>query len=177
MLLSTSNFTTLDELGAAKDSDLPFDITDFKISPTYRLAFDCSKKRFKEEMSIFESDAVYKIYESGGTVSKWKSEATLFALVKKTFPDAVYQYYADWLGLQSLDIFIPSLQIAIEYQGEQHYHPVEIFGGESAYKKLIIRDARKAELCKSHNIKLIYWKYDEVINSTRLATKINATRF
>ena len=142
------------------------------MSNAYKRAYDCSRKRFKEEMSSYESEVIYQIAQNGGTISKWKSEATLFALVKKEYPDAIYQYHSRWLGLQSLDIFIPSLGLAIEYQGEQHYRPVEVFGGEEAFKNLVARDERKAMLCRKNNVVLIYWKYDEVISVNRLTKKI-----
>ena len=52
----------------------------------------------------------------------------LFKVVKKEYPDALYQYHSEWLGRQSLDIYIPSLRIGIEYQGIQHYEAVDYFG-------------------------------------------------
>ena len=72
----------------------------------------------------------------------------------------------------SLDIYIPSLRIGIEYQGELHYLPVEIFGGEAGFRSLIERDKLKAKLCQKNNISLIHWKYDEVISDTCLKKKI-----
>lgn len=53
----------------------------------------------------------------------------------------------------------------IEYNGEQHYNPIEFFGGEETFKKQQERDNRKIEYCKEHDIKLLwipYWKYDEI---------------
>ena len=49
----------------------------------------------------------------------------------------------------------------IEYNGEQHYKPVEIFGGEEAFEKQKIRDARKTEYCYTHNINLQWIPYFE----------------
>lgn len=34
----------------------------------------------------------------------------------------------------SYDFYIPKHKLLIEYQGEQHYAPVEYFGGEEAFK-------------------------------------------
>lgn len=53
----------------------------------------------------------------------------------------------------------------IEFDGEQHYHAVELFGGEEQYKKQQMIDERKNEYCKNHNIKLKripYWDYDKI---------------
>lgn len=55
------------------------------------------------------------------------SELTLYKIIKDIFKDAIYQYRTEWLGRQSIDIYIPSKKIAFEYQGEQHYNPIGIF--------------------------------------------------
>lgn len=105
--------------------------------------------------------------------TKWKSERTLFMLIKNTFSDAIYQYRTSWLKKQSLDIFIPSLNVAFEYQGLQHYEAVDYFGGVASLLTSKERDKRKFELCKKNNIKLIYWNYDEDITFVVLKEKLN----
>lgn len=94
------------------------------------------------------------------TTGKWASEQKLYAMVKAIYEDSIYQYKADWLGLQSIDIFIPCLKIAIEYQGIQHYEPVSIFGGEQGLVETQRRDEIKREKCIENNVKLLEWKYD-----------------
>ena len=73
---------------------------------------------------------------------KWKHELSLFHAVRKRHPDTLYQYRPDWLGRQSLDLYVPSLRTAIEYQGVQHYIPVEFFGGEEALAQRQVRKTR-----------------------------------
>lgn len=48
---------------------------------------------------------------------------------------------------------------AIEYDGEQHFEPVELFGGESGFIKTIERDRVKNEYCSRHNINLVRLPY------------------
>jgi len=72
----------------------------------------------------------------------------------------LYQYRPDWLGRQSLDLYIPSLKTAIEYQGIQHYHPVEFFGGQEALAHRQELDQVKKELCEKNRIRLVIWPYD-----------------
>ena len=90
---------------------------------------------------------------------KWKHELTLFEMIRKRYPDTLYQYRPDWLGRQSLDLYIPSLRTAIEYQGIQHYHPVEFFGGEEALAKRQELDQIKKRLCEENHVRLIEWSY------------------
>ena len=72
----------------------------------------------------------------------------------------------DWLGLQSLDFYLPDYSIAIECQGEQHFKPVD-FGGkgkkwaENLFKLNINRDIKKKNLCQAHKIRVEYIRFDE----------------
>ena len=66
-----------------------------------------------------------KLTAEGVIKPKWKHELSLFHAVRGLYPDTLYQYRPDWLGRQSLDLYIPSLSTAIEYQGVQHYLPVD----------------------------------------------------
>ena len=86
--------------------------------------------------------------------------ATPPAWLTEKYPDTLYQYRPEWLGRQSLDLYIPSLQTAIEYQGIQHYLPVEFFGGEDALDKRQELDRQKKALCNENAVRLIEWPYD-----------------
>ena len=57
------------------------------------------------------------------------------------------------------DFFIPSLGVAIEVQGEQHYFSIEFFGGIKRFRKTIARDRSKRQWCKDNGIKLIAIPY------------------
>jgi hypothetical protein len=96
----------------------------------------------------------------------------LFKLISNYFEDAIYQYRFKELGLQSLDIFIPKLNIAFEYQGEQHYKPIDIFGGKEHFERQKKNDMIKRKICEDNNIILIEWKYDEPINKINLDRKL-----
>ena len=48
-----------------------------------------------------------------------------------------------WLNRQRLDFFLPDYNIAIEYQGEQHFKPIKYFGGEKRFIDRIERDKKK----------------------------------
>ena len=73
----------------------------------------------------------------------------------------------------SYDIFISGLNVAIEYQGVQHFQPVEFFGGEKNFERQLIRDREKYELSKENNVYLVYIKYDEEISEELIKNKVN----
>ena len=100
-----------------------------------------------------------KLTAEGVIKPKWKHELSLFHAVRGLYPDTLYQYRPDWLGRQSLDLYIPSLRTAIEYQGIQHYLPVDFFGGEEALTQRRDLDRVKKELCTANSVLLIEWPY------------------
>lgn len=53
------------------------------------------------------------------------------------------------------DFYLPDLNLLIEYDGEQHYRPVEFFGGEEYFRKTRERDQDKNFLAKTLGFRLI----------------------
>lgn len=58
-----------------------------------------------------------------------------------------------------IDVFVPAIGLAFEYQGEQHYKPIECWGGEEALKKVQARDQEKQDRCHRANITLVTIPY------------------
>ena len=116
---------------------------DFKIKPNDHLnghgCAKCCKSRLEVKMSLFLTKNNIEFEE------------------QKRF---------DWLinkSHLSLDFYLPKYNIAIECQGDQHYSPIEHFGGEEEFKKIKERDNAKSRLCKENGVKLIYFKYGDDI--------------
>ena len=61
----------------------------------------------------------------------------------------------------SYDFYIPSQSILIEYQGIQHYQPVDHFGGETKFKNQQKHDQIKLDYAKEHGYNLITVPYTE----------------
>lgn len=95
---------------------------------------------------------------------KWcgynSTQHRLFEIIKSRFKDALLNYRDfEWLktsnGRQEIDIYVPSVKLAIEYDGEQHFHPV-CFGGISKQRatqnlvKTKRLDKRKNAAIKKH---------------------------
>ena len=115
----------------------------------------------------------YNQYIKNGYLGiQWRSEYKLYRFFKFFFNDAVFQYRTEWLGEQSYDIYIPSLNVAVEYQGKQHYDVVPYFGGLEKYYENQRRDERKRQLSKEQGISLYEWKYTNAVNFTSVKTFI-----
>lgn len=87
----------------------------------------------------------------------WIGETNLYYQIKEKFSNynVVQHGGPSWLGKQHLDIWIPELNIAIEYHGLQHDQPDDFFGGQDAYDKNVERDNRKKVLCMENGVRLI----------------------
>ena len=93
-------------------------------------------------------------------------ESSRERLIKATLQDRhisyIQQYrYDDCVDKKVLpfDFFLPEYNTCIEYQGEQHYHPVEKFGGEKAFELLRRHDEIKREYCERNHIPLLALPY------------------
>ena len=74
--------------------------------------------------------------------------------------------------MQSVDIYVPELRLAVEYQGQQHYEPVALFGGEMGFQLARARDDKKHALLAANNVELLRWRYDVPITMGALADRI-----
>jgi len=104
----------------------------------------------------------------------WTSETILYYIIESLFPDNTVKrhYRPEFLKGLELDIYIKELNIAIEYQGIQHFEPIKCWGGKDALERLQKRDKRKRELCNSMGINLVYFKYDEGLSDDFVLSKL-----
>ena len=92
------------------------------------------------------------------------SENKVFEFIKdNTNYEVEQQKKFKWLGQKRIDIFINELNIGIEYQGRQHFQPIEYYGGIDEYENIKRRDSEKYYQCKKHGIKIIYVSYEKNI--------------
>lgn len=59
----------------------------------------------------------------------------------------------------------------IEYDGEQHFRPIEFFGGEKSFKATQRRDAIKTKYCADNGIPLLRIPYTEFDNIEAIVTE------
>lgn len=99
--------------------------------------------------------------ESNGekAVAKYLAAHNITFIRQKKFEGCRIKY------MLPFDFYLPKQNMCIEYDGEQHFHPIRFFGGEEKFKYTHYRDLYKNRFCKEHQIKLIRIKYTEDVNN------------
>lgn len=108
----------------------------------------------------------------GNTLScgclKSKGELKLLQILNQL--NIVYEYQKAFPDCKitdknlSFDFYLPDYNTIIEYDGKQHFEPIEGFGGEKRYKEQQARDNFKNEWCIKNNIKIIRISYFDYEN-------------
>lgn len=117
----------------------------------------------KYELTKIYSDVIDYYAEAGRIekiIPKWKTQFLLFENLKAHFKNEVIvsEGSPDFLISQRFDIWFPKRYIAVEYNGRQHYEPIDFFGGEEGFRKTVANDKLKAQKCIDNNVKLIVVK-------------------
>lgn len=82
--------------------------------------------------------------------------------------DFIPQYrFEDCKNIKPLpfDFYLPKHNICIEYDGRQHFEPIDIFGGEDEFIATQCRDNIKNQYCRQKHITLIripYFDYSKI---------------
>ena len=63
------------------------------------------------------------------------------------------------------DFYLTDYKICIEYDGEQHFKPIDFFGGEEKFKKQQYNDMLKTQYCIDNNIYLCRINYNQDIEN------------
>lgn len=103
--------------------------------------------------------------ENGCPKCKLKSQTKLYEKLKESFPNEeilfeVGNSFIKWIDGQRFDIYFPKYNIAVEYNGIQHYIPIEHFGGQLKFQMQLEYDELKRQKCKENNCTLFEIKYD-----------------
>ena len=71
-----------------------------------------------------------------------------------------------------LDFYLPYYDLYIEYNGEQHYSPINFFGGEKRFKQQLEWDKAKQEFLKEKLLIIPYIFYDNIEEILKSSTTI-----
>lgn len=153
----------------------------FYVIKEFKKEFDDVWK-YADELLIGAQNGILEALDASSylkPINRWVTEELVYNLTKKIWKNhhVIYQHRPYFLkssigGQMSYDIFISGLNIAIEYQGKQHFEPVDFFGGESGFERLKIRDEEKLKLSKAHGIKLIYINYWEEVSEELIKCRV-----
>lgn len=69
-----------------------------------------------------------------------------------------------WLGLQSLDFYLPDYNIGIECQGEEHFIDKKYFNKRETLLDRVNRDSKKKKLCNENNVEVVYYLDKKFVN-------------
>jgi very-short-patch-repair endonuclease len=132
-----------------------------------KLIFKCKIHGFFEMRwdHFQEGNRCPKCNQSKGEnrIESWLKQNNINYETQYIFNDCKY------ISLLRFDFYLPNRNICIEYDGKQHFRPVD-FSGEN-YKKALQefkltkkRDKIKNDYCKTHNIPLLRIPYTEFDN-------------
>ena len=134
-------------------------------------------KKYREETKIEENKRRKKLGLS--LIGEgFRKEMELLVYVHSLFQNyEIFTHHrkllGDWgkQGLE-LDIYIPELKLAFEYNGEQHYVFTDFFHTEEDFEAQKYRDRCKKRICKLKGITLIRIKYDEKLSEQLVLSKL-----
>ena len=150
----------LDEFGAVIEKKISTNLN--KMIKIYK-DYDYRYKFFRSaEQSLRKKHGVPLIGEGHIT------QAALYNFIKKTYPNAKQEHSPSWLGMQRFDIYIPNLKLAVEYNGPQHYLPIDLFGGVDGLVETQKRDDLKRKLSAANNVTLYEWSYTRPVNDAEV---------
>lgn len=92
-------------------------------------------------------------------ISNFLIRNNIYFIPQYRFDNCKYQHTLPF------DFYLPDLNIAIEYDGELHYKPIEHFGGDLRFYEYQIRDEIKTKYCNDNGIYLLripYWDKDNI---------------
>ena len=90
-------------------------------------------------------------------ISKFLDQKNIEYVRQKKFDDCIGLRYK-----LPFDFYLPKYRIAIEFDGKQHYEPMEYFGGLESYNRLKVNDKIKNDYCEDNFIELIRIRYDQI---------------
>ena len=99
-------------------------------------------------------------------------------ILKQIFPGQTrHQDSLDFLGKQRVDYSVRNSKLSFEYDGEQHFRPIDFSGknpkqAEETFKLTQERDKRKNKLCRENGYTLIRIAYNEDLTLENVQNKI-----
>jgi very-short-patch-repair endonuclease len=151
------------------------------VGSDFKLTLKCSKGH------VFHQRYRSVLYEGRWCVrcQRQTSQGSLYNLLQSIFPTLrIHSNYKGfkWLrtpknGQQEIDLWVPALKLAIEYDGEQHFKPKERFGGKEGLRQTQARDRMKNRKLKEHKQEVrvfIRIKYNEPLTLEHVLKRLKS---
>ena len=104
-----------------------------------------------------------------------QGEKSLYNFIKKIYPDVIHNY-TKLIKPKEVDMFIPSINLAIEYNGD-YWHSNKVINFNYGISAKMYHENKKNSLNKQ-NIKLIYiWESDWIKNKDKIKSLIKEKDF
>lgn len=131
----------------------------------------------KEELStILGVENPFLKRDSSGAKQLYKILCSMFGKDNIT-----KEYHEPWLRnpktnrIMYVDFLIKNVNIAIEYDGKQHYEYIEFIHKKfKNFYNQVYRDRIKEKILDKHDIKVIRFRYDEKINEDTISKKLSS---
>ena len=135
-----------------------YDFSDYKNMHS-KVKITCPKHGnfFQTPMSHVRGSGCPKCNQSQGErmIEKFLTDNNIDFVAQKKFDDLKHKMPLIF------DFYLPKFNACIEFNGIQHYFPVDAFGGEKVFELTKLRDNLKVEYCKKNNLRLIIIKQDK----------------
>jgi Zn finger protein HypA/HybF involved in hydrogenase expression len=116
--------------------------------------------------SFYKSPYKHLIGEGCPFCKTSKGEVKIKKILDDSQIDYIYQKYfpeCKHKALLYFDFYLPTHNMCIEYDGLQHFEPIDFFGGKKAFEEYKIKDQIKTTFCQENNIKLLRINYSNNI--------------
>lgn len=119
----------------------------------------CGTKWFADPHHILRGSGCPVCNESHGEriIRQYLNDKNVDFISQYTFDDCRYK------KLLPFDFYLIDKNICIEFDGIQHFEPVDIFGGTNALQEVRRNDSIKTNYCANKNIQLLRIRYDDNI--------------
>lgn len=130
------------------------------ITPILHKCLICGHEWYAVPNKILCGRGCPRCHESNGErhIRMWLTNHNIQYESEKTFDNCKD------INLLPFDFYLPEYNTCIEFQGGQHYFPVELFGGQEKFELQIKHDKIKADYCNKNNIRFLCIRYDEDVN-------------
>lgn len=161
----TSESNTKDFTGIVAESGIEFLYPDYK-RPPGQWMWRCRCGVCGSTFTTLPANVLDGTTISCGCSSQSKGEFYVESVLKTIETDYIREYKID-VGLPKnngnhylwIDFYIPDQNKCIEYNGRQHYEPVDHFGGQERFELQKEYDHLKKAYCVEHNMPLLELPY------------------